>query len=39
MFLCSLSGRSNKAESDGVNVSELNAEIAIENAMVSENCW
>ena len=37
-FLRPLSGRSSKAESDGVKVSELKAEMAMENAMVSENC-
>ncbi len=36
---CSFSGRRISAESDGVKVSELKAEIAMENAIVSENCW
>ena len=38
-FFLPVSGRSNSADSDGVKVSELKAEIAMEKAMVSENCW
>src|ERR1019366_2193893 len=37
-FLRPVSGRNSNADSQGVNVSELKAEIAIENAIVSENC-
>ena len=34
-----LARASSSAESAGVSVSALNAEIATENAIVSENCW
>src|SRR5580704_11524867 len=37
-FLLPLSGRSSNADNDGVKVSELKAEIAMEKAIVSENC-